>query len=276
MNRKKTVITGCTRGFGLALLRKLLHDEERLCIIIFTTRNENEGKDILRKFKRDYPDSNESLFYHQLDITNRDSIEFFSTWIEKEFGQIDILINNAGKYYSRRYEEIINTRILGTYNLTKKFLDHKLINENGKIINVANNLGRNYSLAKMQKVEFYKLERGIADLIPELANNYKAKFRDVDALSFSKLVIHLYSKLLGNNDLRIKERNIAVYAMDPGCVENKEHHTVEDKIDEKGVDLGIFLIKMSDGINPDLQGKLFNSVSEPPVPFVIDLLKIDN
>ena len=92
-------------------------------------------------------------------------------------------------------------------------------------------------------------------------------------MSISKLIIHLYSKILGK-DYRTTSRNIAVYAMDPGCIENKL--IIEDKITEKGVDLGIFLIKMSDGINPDLQGKLFNSVSEPPVPFVIDLFKIDN
>ena len=97
-------------------------------------------------------------------------------------------------------------------------------------------------------------------------------------LSFSKLAIHLFSKLLSDY-FRTKERNIAVYAMDPGCVENKDKdkfkYRIEDKIDEKALDLGIFLIKMPDGINPDLQGKLFNSVSEPPVSFN-DSLKKDN
>ena len=51
MNRKKTdqkviLITGCTEFIAYHIVDKLLYEEENLCII-FTTKDEEKGKNIL-------------------------------------------------------------------------------------------------------------------------------------------------------------------------------------------------------------------------------------
>ena len=45
--------------------------------------------------------------FHQLDITSLESIQKFKTFLEQEYGGIDILINNAGIAYKVIFSLII-------------------------------------------------------------------------------------------------------------------------------------------------------------------------
>ena len=73
------------------------------------------------------------------------------------------------------------------------------------------------------------------------------------AYSISKLLIHLFSRIPGQN-VEIRKKNIIAYAMDPGWCRTDMGGSCTTYSAENGANIGIFLIKLQDGIIPNLQG----------------------
>jgi len=90
MNSKKlAVVTGGNRGIGYEVCKQLASHDLK---VILTARDRARGKaacDELRKQGLD-------VVFHQLDPTDGASIKNFAKFVEKEFGKIDVLVNNAG------------------------------------------------------------------------------------------------------------------------------------------------------------------------------------
>ena len=260
-SKKIILITGCNKGIGYTIVEDLIKQNANLNII-FTARNDNLGKASFNKLISKYPSSKDSLIYHQLDITNQSSINSIINWIKSQFGKIDILFNNAG-IYSRPREEVIKTNVFGTFNITQMFLQNDIINSKGKIISVGSGLG-SFSSSGRHLNEF-KNASSVNDLY-DLANRYLRENWEGEAYSISKLLIHLYSSILGQTD-EIRKKNISVYAMDPGWCRTDMGGSGAPHPAEHGANIGIFLIKLQDGIIPNLQGKYFNSASPHPASF---------
>lgn len=88
------VVTGSNKGIGKSIVRLLLqHAEEK--IVYLTSRNVELGKKSVKEL------SAEGLHakYHQLDITDKLSIETLRDHLVKEHGGLDVLVNNAGMAY---------------------------------------------------------------------------------------------------------------------------------------------------------------------------------
>lgn len=87
------LITGCSRGLGLAITSHLLSfPTSEVGTIIATSRAESSAlKDIVLK-------SGGRVKYIQLDATNEASIKKAATQAEQILGEkgLDVLINNAG------------------------------------------------------------------------------------------------------------------------------------------------------------------------------------
>ena len=62
----------------------------------------------------------------------------------------------------------------------------------------------------------------------------------------------------------IKNKNISVFAMDPGWCKTDMGGYGAPHPPEHGANIGLFLIKLPDGIDPKLQGQYFNSPSAQP------------
>jgi NAD(P)-dependent dehydrogenase (short-subunit alcohol dehydrogenase family) len=86
-------ITGCSTGFGRELATHLL---ERGFRTVVTARNVNDIKDLASK--------GEALVL-KLDVTDQAQISVAVKAAEKEFGHIDVLVNNAGIGYFGAVEE---------------------------------------------------------------------------------------------------------------------------------------------------------------------------
>ncbi len=98
-NRKIAVITGSHKGLGLAIARKLALLEDILVVI--TSRKESDGQATQQKLKTEGIE----VDYHQLDVTDTDSVSQFIKWVTSAHGGVDILINNAGVNPSQVLEE---------------------------------------------------------------------------------------------------------------------------------------------------------------------------
>ena len=92
MEKRIGVVTGANRGIGLEICRQLA--DAGLCVVL-TSRDESKGKAALDALGK----SDQELCFHQLDVTDDDSVKTLATYLETEFGRLDVLVNNAGTLF---------------------------------------------------------------------------------------------------------------------------------------------------------------------------------
>lgn len=137
MNADKKVwfITGSNSGFGRSLTEAVLAKGDK---VVATTRHPEEVEDLVKQ----YPDTVKAV---TLDITKSDEISAAIDTTLKTFGQIDVLINNAGFGTLGAVEEVGEDKIryqfevncFGTLNLTRAMLPHFRQQKSGHILNVS-------------------------------------------------------------------------------------------------------------------------------------------
>ncbi len=64
--------------------------------MIIPARNEELGLKAIKQLHQSNPDARNKVKFHQLDITNVESIRRLADYIKQTHGGLDILINNAG------------------------------------------------------------------------------------------------------------------------------------------------------------------------------------
>lgn len=114
------VITGSSRGIGFGLANAFLARGRR--VIISSSSSENLEK-ALEELKKNHPDA--PLFSRQCDVTVLSETEALWEKAEKEFGRVDIWINNAGcahpmqPFWKLDYADIrktVDVNLMGTIN----------------------------------------------------------------------------------------------------------------------------------------------------------------
>ncbi len=133
-------ITGCSTGFGKLLSIKLLDIGES---VIATARNTDHLSDIKC--------SDESrLLKCPLDVTNENMVTQAARAAEEKFGQIDVLVNNAGYgYFStveegdiEEYRRNLETNVVGLFSVTRAMLPAMRKQRSGVIVNLSSIAGR--------------------------------------------------------------------------------------------------------------------------------------
>jgi len=105
-----------------------------------TARNDELGQQKYNELCEKYPEDKERFFYHQLDITNEESITELINWIKTTFKKIDYLCNNAGvsnkgtDFNIETFNFTFGTNVYGTINFIDKMLTNSVFNKQGKII----------------------------------------------------------------------------------------------------------------------------------------------
>jgi NAD(P)-dependent dehydrogenase (short-subunit alcohol dehydrogenase family) len=129
------LITGCSTGFGRALAKELLENGYRVAV---TARNVEQVKDMVSA----YPDTAIAL---TLDVTNHQQINAAVADTIAHFGQIDVLVNNAGIGYFAAVEEseedevrkMFEINVFGLAWMTQAVLPHMRKQRSGHILNIA-------------------------------------------------------------------------------------------------------------------------------------------
>ena len=135
---KKTVlITGCSSGFGKLTVKKFLQEGWNVIATMRTPEKEQELTQL------------ENVFVTKLDVTDKESVkEAVILGIEK-FGNIDVLVNNAGygghAYLEQVTEEQIHTmfetNVFGIMRVSKEVLPYMRKKREGTIVNVTSMSG---------------------------------------------------------------------------------------------------------------------------------------
>lgn len=128
-------ITGCSTGFGRELAKEVLAAGYRAAV---ASRNTDDVKDIVDA----YPDNAIAV---KLDVTKANEISAAVEQVQNKFGQIDVLVNNAGIGYFGAIEEseedevrrMFEINFFGLANVTKVVLPILRKQRSGHILNVA-------------------------------------------------------------------------------------------------------------------------------------------
>lgn len=133
---KKIIVTGGSRGIGKAIAETLLKSGYHVYICARNKENLHSAIDSLSKFG----EINSAV----VDLSDKQSIKSFS---DSFTGMLYGLINNAAVYNIEHlsddletWDETLATNLSGVYWLTKFLLPK--INNNGRIINIASQLGK--------------------------------------------------------------------------------------------------------------------------------------
>jgi NAD(P)-dependent dehydrogenase (short-subunit alcohol dehydrogenase family) len=83
------VVTGGNRGIGFEICRQLT---KRSAQVVLTARKAEAGEQAVKKLAA----QNLSAQFHPLNVTEPESVAALREFLERTFGRLDLLINNAG------------------------------------------------------------------------------------------------------------------------------------------------------------------------------------
>ena len=277
-NALKTVlVTGSNKGIGFGIIRGLLQKQKDYNLIL-TSRNVELGMKSYLKLQAEFPEKSSKLFYHQLDITNEESISTCISWIKNEFGKLDILVNNAAvatkgpEFNIDVFNFTFPINVYGTISFTEQILEEDLIKDNGKMIIIGSSVGKLKNLSESLQKEFLDDEISKEKLLI-LAERFKNAiindkvFEDgwIDsAYATSKMIINTYAKVLSKKK-EVQEKEISIYACCPGWVRTDMAGPNALLSIEEGVLTPIYLIELPDQINSEYQGKFFYECKNTPL-----------
>ena len=142
-DKKIAVVTGASRGIGRAIAKKLA---ENGAIVII---NYNGSKEKAEEVKKEIESKGGQAEIRQCDVSNTEMCKEFIDSVIKEYGRIDILINNAGitkdgllmRMSEEDFDRVIETNLKGAFNTIKSAARQMLRQRNGRIINMASVAG---------------------------------------------------------------------------------------------------------------------------------------
>ncbi|XP_070990750.1 carbonyl reductase [NADPH] 1-like [Oncorhynchus clarkii lewisi] len=138
MSKKVAVVTGANKGTGFAIVRELCKAKFTGDVIL-TARNEKLGNEAVKMLKSE----GFEVAFHHLDICDQGSAKQLSNFLQKTYGGLDVLINNAGmafkndatETFGEQAEVTMRTNFWGTLWVCHALLP--LLRPNARVVNVS-------------------------------------------------------------------------------------------------------------------------------------------
>ena len=132
---KTAVVTGGSRGIGLAIATKLAKEGANIAILY--VGDENEGI----KAKEELSQYGTKVEQYFCDVSNFEESKKVVDKVIEEFGSIEILVNNAGitrdklvlNMDEKDFDAVINVNLKGTFNMIKHTYKHFMKKRYGRI-----------------------------------------------------------------------------------------------------------------------------------------------
>jgi NAD(P)-dependent dehydrogenase (short-subunit alcohol dehydrogenase family) len=221
---KIALVTGGNKGIGLAICQGLLTAGFE---VILTARSIDKAKTAIEQLR--------SNLVHPLvlDVADDRSIEAAAVSVQQNFGQLDVLINNAGIYPDKDGVNILN--------VDRDLLDRTMQTNTFGVIQTTQAFAP--LLAKANPARIVNVSSGYGALggLSATASSY----------CLSKLALNGATIMLA---AALKSQGIAVYVMCPGWVRTDMGGTAATRTPEQGADTAIWLATEA---ALDLSGKFF-------------------
>jgi NAD(P)-dependent dehydrogenase (short-subunit alcohol dehydrogenase family) len=142
LNNRVAVVTGAGRGIGLEIARAL---GEAGATVVIAEINEANGQ----KAARELGEKGHRADFLALDVTNSDAVERAAELIIKNYGRVDVLVNNAGyannidaiQYADDDYYKLMRINLDGVFFCCRSFGKHMTAARRGSIVNIGSMSG---------------------------------------------------------------------------------------------------------------------------------------
>ena len=161
---KVALVTGASRGIGASIAVELAKNN---MLVIGTATSDKGVGAIEENFKL----NKQNGIGLVLDVNDNKSIESLINHVEENYGNISILVNNAGitkdtllmKMKDEDWDEVMNTNLKSVFKLSQSVIRKMIKNRYGRIINISSVVGHsgnagqtNYTAAKAGMSGFTK------------------------------------------------------------------------------------------------------------------------
>jgi NAD(P)-dependent dehydrogenase (short-subunit alcohol dehydrogenase family) len=223
MKQQVALVTGSNRGIGFEIAKQLAMKKIE---VILTSRDSAKGEAAVRKIARE---GAKKVVAMKLDVSNQVSIDNLSDEVQKTFGRLDILVNNAAILIDKdnlvasnadleTVKATLETNLIGAWRMCKAFIPLMKKNGFGRIVNVSSGAG---------EFEYMATSGG-----------YWPAY-SVSKASLNALTVMLASELNGTN--------ILVNAVCPGWVRTDMGGSNATRSVEEGAATPVWLATLPDG-----------------------------
>ncbi len=157
LNKKISIITGASQGFGLAMAEEFSKEGSTVVIV---NRTKGKGAEAAEKIKQ----MGGQAIAIPCDTCEIDQVKEMVIKVKEMFGRIDILVNNAGiikpmlihKMTKEAWDEVLKINLTGYFNCIRCVCDVMIPQNYGRILNISSVAGQrggtpgqaNYAAAK--------------------------------------------------------------------------------------------------------------------------------
>jgi NAD(P)-dependent dehydrogenase (short-subunit alcohol dehydrogenase family) len=218
--QRVAIVTGGNRGIGLEICRQLAKAGLK---VVLTARDEIKGRAASAKLTANGRD----VLFHQLDVTNDESIAQLKRYIDAELGRWDVLINNAGVYLDGSassvnlapeiFRRTLDTNLTGVFVLNQAAIPLMKKHRYGRIVNVSSGMGDHHG--------------GLTE------GGYLA-------YRVSKAALNAMTRVMAAD---LRGSNILINAMSPGWVRTDMGGASASRSVEEGADTAVWLAALPDG-----------------------------
>ena len=215
LKNKVAVVTGGAQGIGMAIAERLLASGSSVCLW-------DRDEKLVRKTSTSLAKKG-SVEIVVMDVTDLESVKNAAKQTKKTFGNIDILVCNAGiagpslktwEYPSEEWQQVIDIDLTGVFNCLHVVSPIMIEQNYGRIVNIASVAGKDgnpnaapYSAAKAGVIALTKsLGKELAeyDIAVNCITPAAAKTRIFDQISENHIQ-YMLSKIPRNRFLKVEE-----------------------------------------------------------------------
>ncbi len=207
------VITGASSGIGYQTALQLSANPDHCVIAV--SRNETK----LGKLKAESLKKNPQSKLNTLagDISTENSVAAIAESIKSKFGDIQVLINNAGLLINKPFEElsfkdwmdVYSTNVFGTVNMIRSMLPS--MKSGSHIVNISS-MGGFQGSAKFQGLSAYSSSKAAVVGITEcLAEELKEKNISVNCLCLGSVQTEMFAAAFPSFSASLKPEEMGAY-----------------------------------------------------------------
>ena len=144
LKNRIALVTGASSGIGKGIAIAFARDGAN--IVVADKSGEKLAADVLAGIREHGRDS----LFVQTDVSDERSVKRMAEAAITRFGRVDILVNNAGIFTEslienlsiEDWDRVVNTNLRGTFLCTRALIGQMLERRDGRIINIASQLGQ--------------------------------------------------------------------------------------------------------------------------------------
>jgi len=139
---KTALVTGGSRGIGRAIALDL---SKSFNVVVGYSSSKDSGEEVAAEIVK----SGGKATALEIDVTNAESIENAFRTIEKEYGGVDVLVNNAGitkdnilpRLKEDDWTDVIDTNLSGSFRTSQRAIKHMMKSKWGRIVYISSIVG---------------------------------------------------------------------------------------------------------------------------------------